>query len=504
MPSRESPHKPEPAAPPALRPRLARALLLGLLAAALPLAGCRRSAAPPLAVGRPAAADVISAVRGANLVICVLDAARADHLGCYGYPRPTTPNIDRLSRESVVFRQHFTCCPSTCPSTASLLTGLYSDTHRILQRGGLAPGTFTLEQAMKRAGCRTAFFTSNPVASPDTGLGRDFDDVFPGTTPGASPNPPRASDPDRWQKPEGLSEAFDHWLRRNGNSRFFAYLHFLPPHNPYHAPETMKRKFTTRNAPPLRRGRLEFQEAAPPYGNADRFAPPQMANLYDANMLWADWGVGQVVHLLRKRGLLDNTLLIITSDHGEAFGEHGYVFHSHAVYDEFVHIPLLMRFPGRQRLVGSVDALTSTIDLVPTLCDLYGVPCPADAVQGASLVPLLEGSQDAVRDHIFSVSLGRSPTYLVRDRDWSLMLFCNGRLRALYDLRADPQQTVNIIADHEQVAAAMAASLEDYAAAQGCTLAELLAPRDWGASEVPQVELRDDVRRQIKALGYLR
>ena len=117
-------------------------------------------------------------VRGANVVICVIDAARADHVGCYGYLRDTTPNIDRLARESVVFREHFAEYPSTKPSTALLLTGQHSDTHLAYGNRELPEGTFTLAKGLERAGLRTVMFSSNPNASPATGLGRDFREVF--------------------------------------------------------------------------------------------------------------------------------------------------------------------------------------------------------------------------------------------------------------------------------------------------------------------------------------
>jgi arylsulfatase A-like enzyme len=489
-----------------------QALPVALLLAALGLAGCgglRSSGSspelPPVAVGEPGVGEVIAGVRSANLVICVLDATRADRVGCHGYPRETTPSIDHLAGESLVFESHFTPIPSTKPATASLFTGLYPDSHGLIG-GGVGEGSlFTLAKGFKAAGFRTAFFTSNLIASPEMGVGTDFEQVF-GKPSGEEGGRAKQPDRDFWRTPEGLTQAFGRWLAREGESPFFAYCHFLPPHNPYNAPDVHKRFLTEARPAPVRRGRLEFREAAPPYGNIQPYQPREWADLYDANLRWADWGIGEVVRLLRERGLLENTLLVVTSDHGEAFGEHGYIFHSHAVYDEFVHIPLLIRFPGRQRLVGRVAALTQTVDLLPTVCDLYGIDYPGESVQGSSLLPLLDGSGGALRDYAFASSVGPWPTYLVRDAQWSLMLFRGGTLQALYDLQRDPKQTTNLIDEHRDTAARMTAALEEFAGMQGRSLAELLAPRETDDSEPagPGSKLSDETRRELKALGYLR
>jgi len=116
---------------------------------------------------------------------------------------------------------------------------------------------------------------------------------------------------------------------------------------------------------------------------------PQWINLYDANLRYADWAVGELCRLLEESGLLDNTLLVITSDHGEAFGEHGFIWHAAAVHDEATRIPLLIRLPEAGRR-GRISALTQTIDLLPTLFDLLHVPYPEDRIQGRSLSPLIE------------------------------------------------------------------------------------------------------------------
>ena len=463
--------------------------------------------AAPLAVGKVAREQIRSGAQPANLVICVLDAARADHVWSYGYPRETTPNIDKLAGESVVFRNHFSTYPSTKPSTASLFTGLYPDTHRIM--GGKTPdkSEVTLAQWLKGAGFHTAFFSSNAVASPEVGIGADFERIFVNPSAGGKARSEHISlsTSEAWRRPEGLTEVFGRWLSKEGRSRFFAYCHFLPPHNPYDAPEEVKAWFAAQEPIAVQRRSFEFPETRPAYGRDKALPPQEWVNWYDANMRWADWGVGEVVRLLRERGLLDNTLLIVTSDHGEAFGEHGYIYHSHAVYDEFVHIPLVMRFPGKQRLVGEVTALTQTVDLAPAILDLWQIPYERERIQGSSLLPLLTGEKRKVRDYVFATCSEPWPSYLVRDTAWSLLLYRGGKLRALYDLRNDPGQTRNVIAEHAQTAAKMTAAFQQFARTQGRPLTEFTWSRAAApATEAPQGKLSEATRRELKALGYLR
>jgi arylsulfatase A-like enzyme len=491
-----------------VRPRrLCLTVAVALLVAPLSLSGCRRSAVssfqlPPLAVGEVSRRALLTEAASANVVICVLDAARADHFGCYGYERDTTPVVDELAEESVVFRNHFSTCSATQPSTASLFTGLYPDAHLSQPHQGLDPGVFTLAQGLRAVAVPSLLFTSNLVASPETGLDAGLEQVFPPSGKRSSTGEPAG---EVWRTPEGLTRGFAKWLKRRPKGRFLAYLHFLPPHTPYDAPPDFVTAVTKRPLPPIARFGYPFPEAAPSYffrGGRLGASP----DLYDANLRWADWGVGEVVRLLRQRGLLDKTLLIVTADHGEAFGEHGYVFHALAVYDELVHIPLVMRFPGKQRLVGEVTALTQTVDLLPTVCDLYQAPYPKE-VQGRSLLPLLDGEKSAVRDHVFAVARGPGenwPSYVVRNSQWALFLYRGGTLRALYDLPRDPAQGGNVIGEHPDAAAEMVTAFKAFARTQKRSLDEFLSPQAAAAQPEPaRRPMSDKARRELKALGYL-
>lgn len=437
-----------------------------------------------------------AAAASANVVICIIDAARADHMGCYGYPRKTTPNIDRLAQEGVVFEEHFVPYCHTKASTVSLFTGLYPDAHLVRVHSTMERGQFTLARGLESGGLSTAFFSSNVVASPAMGIGTDFQEIF-----ARGEGEEQLAD----RTPETLLEVFARWLERRDRSRFFAYVHFVPPHLPYEAPPVLKALFAGKEPPNAWQGRLEFPEAAPP--ERPREPPPldEWVNLYDANLRWADWAVGELESLLRESGVLDNTVFIVTSDHGEAFREHGYRYHSRGVYDELVHVPLLIRFPGEERVVGRVTGLSQTVDLLPTVFDLLGVRYPDGEVQGCSLLPVLSGEARRVREYVYATAAGPGETYLIRDERSALILLKGGRQRALYDLEADPQQRHNVIDDQPERAAEMVAAFRTFAETQRRPPLDFI-DADAKVEEMagpPAQKLSDDIRRDLEALGYL-
>ena len=464
--------------------------------------GCAKPAALPLAVGTPVGGKLTAGARTANVVVVVLDAARVDHVGCYGYPRHTTPSTDALAKEAVVFRNHFAPFAATQESTISLFTGLYPDTHRFTELQRVAPTTFTLEKALQGAGFRTALFTSNPNCSPGVAIGEDFEEGFGNTSITEIVH----AEGEEWMRPEWLAQAFGEWLSAVQGKRFFAYCHLLPPHIPYVAPSKMREQIAAEPRPPVQQGQYEFPQTQPELGNQRPYPANMWEDLYDANLRWADWGVGEIARVLAKAGVLDNTLLIVTADHGEGFGEHGYAFHGRSVYDEVVHIPLVIRFPGPQRLVGEVTPLTQTVDLLPTILGLSGVSYPA-AVQGKSLLPLLTGERSGVREYAFARADGDWPNYLMRNAAWSLILYRGGRLRALYDLKRDPAQRKNVIAEHKEEARKLVGVFEVFARTQVAALTAFVSPQAAGTAPPGKTrgrQLSDETRRQLRALGYVR
>jgi arylsulfatase A-like enzyme len=442
----------------------------------------------------------------ANLVICLLDAARADHFGCYDYPRDTTPNVDRLAKQGVLFEHHFAAATFTKASTASLFTSLYPDSHLILENAdspGISKGSFTLAKGLAAAGLRTALFSSDPWLSREQGIGADFQDAYDLSTMGR-----RASELS-WS-PEPLLRRFDEWLGKHRKQRFFAYLHIMAPHEPYAQPIAFSEQFTG-TPPGYRPERYHPAQYSVPIGNDAAIYPslPGWINAYDANLRYGDWVIGEVEAKLRAAGVLDRTVLVITADHGEAFGEHGYVTHGGPVTDEVSHIPLVMVVPQGAR-PGRATALTQTTDLLPTLCELLGADYPKKEVQGRSLVPVILGQSDRVHDYVFTraTQAAECPTdfakYAIRDGTHALVLYENGKWPALYDLKADPGETKDVAAAQPQVARKMADAFRTFAKQQRRPPLAFLgeaAPAPAPAAP-PRKGLTPQQERTLRALGY--
>ena len=497
-----------------LRAAGAMSAVLAVLVA-VAVTGCGKKASPPQVPSQqasftwrptpdtPAITKLRAAAKGANVVIVIIDAARADSLGCYGYPRETTPNIDRLAGESVLFEQHFCQYPRTDASTVSLFTGQYPDTHLQGRRDGdvdLIRIRWTLPGALRAVGYHTAFFASRPLLASSFGASGLFETVETGFSgrEGLAVS----------LQPESLLPAISSWLDRRPAAPFFAYIHFVPPHRPYSAPPEIEQLFAGSDPPNAWEGDYPFPSIKPGRpGQAAGVHPPlkEWVNKYDANLRWGDWAVGRVEKLFRDAGLLDNTLLIVTSDHGEAFGEHGYTYHGYGVYDELVHIPLVMRLPGQQA-PKQMAALTQTVDIAPTILDILNMTCERTAIQGRSFLPLITGDAESVNDYVFARAAGDPPSYLVRDQRWALLLYQGAKLRALYDLQADPNQKHNLFREAPDAARRLEETFAAFASTQRIPPLEFLDPAAEPV-EVPSVrrtKLSEEELEELRALGYLK
>ena len=462
----------------------------------------RGGEAAPFTASSAAVDRLRSAARGANVVLCIIDAARADHVGCYGYPRETTPNIDRLASQGFAFDSYFVQFVETKPSTASLFTSQYPDTHLAYGPRTLAESTFTLAQGFREAGFHTVLFSQNEYASPLWGLGLHFHEAF------HEPHLIAAGRerPYIWQA-EAVLEQIEPWLEKKPSTPFFMYVHFIPPHDPYLTPLDMYYKFYEKEPPNAWRSDYPFEEVEQELRRRERpWSQKLFINRYDSHLLYADWAIGEVERMLREAGLFEDTLFIATADHGEAFGEHGYKGHTISAYDESTRVPLVMRFPGQEGPTGRVRGLTQSIDLLPTIFDLLEIPYPSRGVQGRSVLPLMAGETEEVNDYIFARTAGHPPSYAVRDHRSLLLLYQGGKLRALYDLEKDPRALDNVIAEEVERAAELSQVFRSFAEQQVAPPLDFLDPEapPQQLPKVVEVEVTDEMRRSLRALGYLK
>lgn len=316
---------------------------------------------------------------GYNVIVICLDTLRADHLGCYGYHRDTSPNIDNLAKTGILFEQAFAQSSFTLPSLASLFTSQYVHTHkadRIERR--LAEGTVTLAGILKDNGYKTAAFVYNaPQLNPIYGLNQGFENYVFG------------EERDRRTSFEKTLPQALKWIGSHKNQRFFVFLHSNDIHEPYHSP--LENFFDSGY-----KGRLDKERfASDGIFSKDKLAslrPPELEHIvahYDGGIRYADRFVGQLLRQLKDWGLLGKTIIILFSDHGEILADRGIRFcHGFSLHDEEVHVPLIIVHPGQDQGVR-IKNQVQLIDLMPTVFDFLGIKKKAVMLEGKSLVNLI-------------------------------------------------------------------------------------------------------------------
>lgn len=331
-----------------------------------------------------------------NLLVLLVDTLRADHLGCYGYARDTSPRIDAFAAESARFENAATPKPKTSPAIASLFTGLWPETHGIHSTSMVLPDEHvTLAETLLAAGFQTFGVAANVNISKRFGFDQGFQDFRRVRKSGDTDDNDRGSDGERPRDRAGKNaarvrdELFD-WLEQREDGRFFAYVHFIDPHCPYTPPKEWVSRFRgdpldgTLGVADARVGVDDYDEAI----HEAVYLPAVGRDLdgyvarYDAEISYTDQIIGEILDELDRRGLRESTTVVFTADHGESMTEHHTWFnHGEHPYEEQVHIPLLVRGPGVA--AGPRSEQVSLVGLMPTLLEVVGVRVPEN-IEGRS------------------------------------------------------------------------------------------------------------------------
>ncbi len=323
-------------------------------------------------------------------ILISIDALRADHLGLYGYPRPTSPFLDELAARSTVFDHAFAQVPSTLPSHMSMFTGLYPAEHGVFPPSSvLAPEIRTLPEVLLHAGFRTAGHTEGGYVQGGYGFARGFGEWS--DTP--------YDDDTNVERTFGRGVAFLKSVRPG--ERFFLFLHSYVVHDPYWPPEKYRKMFWP-GPPPPGAGEPSGPHFAAVNNGLAEASPEAVAYfkaLYDASIRYVDDRLRQLFADLEASGLAADTTVILTADHGEEFLEHGKLVHTQ-IYPECLHIPLIVVHPA-QRAGLRIGRLAQTIDFAPTIYDLAGVT-PPPGLSGASLKPLLQKPERAISGEAYA------------------------------------------------------------------------------------------------------
>jgi arylsulfatase A-like enzyme len=427
-----------------------------------------------------------------SVVLVVLDAGRADHFGAYGYARATTPHIDRLAREGVVFERAYTPAVYTLGAMASVWTSQYPDRHHaeVSFSARLPADRLTLAELLGAQGIHTAGFVSNTIAGAFNGFDRGFGEFH-----------------EVWREQatstaDGIARTVPGWIAGQTARRFFAYVHFREPHCPYDPPPPFDTRFGPDGPIPRdRRGAcgpgtwiIEVNQGRRPLAPAER---DHLVRLYDGNLAFADEVVGEIRAALEKAGLLEKTVVIVTADHGEALFEHGWIGHNVQLYDESVHVPLIVRFPaGKGPAPGTrIRGLADLLDVAPTVADLFGVLGRGGSLrqfQGRSLLPVTTGAEG--ESAVLSRTVWDRPRYARREGGYKFIYDTRTGGEELYDLERDPAETRNLVGSDPLRAAWSRQSLHHW-------IASVARASAAGTAEVPT--LSHDQCENLKALGYI-
>jgi arylsulfatase A-like enzyme len=343
---------------------------------------------------RRALARLPAATPGApNVLLIILDTVRGMSLSLYGYPRPTTPEIERWARSGVAFERAFSEAPWTLPSHASMFTGRHAHELETSWRTALKPGTLTLAEALGRRGYATAGFVANVgYTSRETGLARGFaryEDYRFNAGEALMSAPLTQWLHGKYQRrfnwadlrPEKsaaeIAGRFTGWLDQRDTTRpFFAFLNYVDAHRPYEPPAPFRARFETQLGRPNElapwKVLARLERAHPEARISPSQAIPAM-DLYDGELAYLDFEIGRLLRELEARGLLENTIVVLTADHGEAFGEHGMMNHGNTLYRPLLQVPLVIVYPGHVPAGVRVREPVSLRDLAATIADLsYG------------------------------------------------------------------------------------------------------------------------------------
>jgi arylsulfatase A-like enzyme len=465
-----------------------------------------------------------------NVLLITIDCLRADRLNPDAHPRRLAPHIEQLAADSIRFRQAYATGPRTAESFPAILASTYPMTFE--GNWKLPEEVRTLARHLQQSGFNTAAFHSNPFLSANLGYARGFDHFWDSreVTPLTSRMGDRLM---RWVSPDSrlrrllrraaryfetranlahyapadtvTGEAMN-WLAHRPTP-FFAWLHYMDLHYPYAPPERHLHSILPGGINKRLQADLLVRSLEDP-GSVSQTEAQLLRALYNAGLLYIDESVGQLLASLSEMDLQDDTIVILTADHGEEFLEHGRFGHGGDIhvlqedraqirlFDELLHVPLLVRPANESEWSRDVDTLVSLIDLPPTIVDLLGLK-PAGQWQGRSLKALARGPADPVREGVFSeyairAEAARYPVVSYRTSSWKFIYDGAFGRHHLYDLAADPTEQHNSYAADRPPAPELAQIVEEH-------LAEVCRFRTRDA----EPELDPKTVERLRSLGYI-
>ena len=420
-------------------------------------------------------------------MVVVVDTLRADHLGFYGYERPTSPGLDEWAARGAVFENAWATSPWTLPSFASIYTGELPSRHEAARIPSEGPGTVvgkladdtkTLAELLRERGFATAAVVNNPFLEAKSGIDRGFDvyDYHP------------SRNHDKRRAAEVVDRGLE-WLESTADAPSFLLLHFFDPHMDYSPPPSTRGRFTAgyegslgypvSDRRGIRRGRLARREE-------DRAF---IIGAYDEEILYLDGEISRLLERLDASGRLDETLVMLVADHGEELFDHGGFEHGRTVYQEVLRVPFVVWGPGVE--AGRVDAPASIADVLPTVLDALVLP-PRPDLAGRTVWPLLRGERQGASGSVVAENTVQGPEKRALLR-WPHKLLVDegsGEVQ-LFDLSMDSRETHDLAEEMPRLVDALRVELDASTGERRL------------ADAAERIEFSEDVVDRLRSLGYL-
>jgi arylsulfatase A-like enzyme len=439
-----------------------------------------------------------------NVILISVDTLRADHLSCYGYDRETSPNIDSLAGDSVLFSNVYASSPWTLPSHVSMLTSLHGVNHQVYQDDErMDPAILTLADLMRKNHFFCTAFTGGGFVSSVYGFSKGFDMYQEG-----------GGGVHRQDAAGYLNKLVTEWLDVHSTDKnFFLFIHTYQPHDPYACPAPFKDMYLSEGAKWRHINLMGHLGGRPnlfkPLPEEER---QNIVDLYDGEVRYTDEAlVGPLIQKLKQLGLYESTLIVFTSDHGEEFYDHKSWGHGHQLYDESLKVPLLIKFPESRFRGTTVSNIASLVDVMPTILEELRIDCAQLSLDGRSLVPVIKGKDKADRSfwadigdnvlnsHVpqkISTNDGTNKFILNKkytDKDLSFFEFLPPETEPveLYELEGDPLEKHNIANKRVELVNRLIRSV-DVVYSQARKRKPL------------KPEIDEDLKEQLRALGYIK
>ncbi len=488
-----------------------------------------------------------------NIILITLDTLRADHLSCYGYERETSPFIDKIADEGILFEDCIATSSWTLPSHASIFTSLYPSEHGTIYSGAakdkiskLPDELTTLAEILKEKGYETAGFIGGPFVASDFGMDQGFDYYNDRLFPMGKIyfdkltfldfflnifkkkiNLRKLSSSieyylvDIWnyiynenftkdsigydsrkKKANEINAVALPWIERHKDSRFFLFINYLDPHSRYTLPKGFKNRYDTGYKSNLR-GLVSELKAI----HYHRYSPTEddlklLISLYDSQINFLDLHIKQLFDKLVSCEIDKNTIVVITSDHGEAFGEHKLMEHGFSLYEDQLKVPLILwgieKFPSSLRISTQVQI----IDIMPTILDIISIPPPED-IRGKSLIPLISGEEDFERPYALAEIFEDKIWYVfgkefrrdlkcIRTQGWKYIKSSRGN-NELYRIIEDEKEIINLIDSEKEVSEKMEDLIKEVASSFKLKFDDKAKP----------FHIDSNIKEQLRGLGYI-